>query len=413
MIKLYINESYYLSEDIEAVKKYYPNIDDDMFMYLISLDPTYRGNQSLGKYGKWILNLYNKGKLSDDDVNNITDVLNQFTTYRNRIANKDLNSYKTVADLEDTLANVVDDDSMLTDRQKVRFLKNVKSGKVKVSAEDDYDIVLETPNFIVYVPNTHEASMKLGKGTEWCTAHENPEWYDKYTKDGGKLYIIEDKSTGDKYQYSDSSHDFLDADDCSFPIISLLRQDRELLKFFHKLILDSDIEEPFIYTDTRGGKNRFLSLATNVVIADTVKKIPPFAFQNCEVLEKVTIPDSVTYIDMSAFANCIALKSIVMPDSIDGISTMSFMNCLSLQSVTLSNNIKRIGSVAFSYCKSLNHIFIPETVTYMGNHVFEYCPNLTVHTDNPYVTQYCNENNIPVEPITKKESYYKQRRYRR
>jgi hypothetical protein len=46
----------------------------------------------------------------------------------------------------------------------------------------------------------------------------------------------------------------------------------------------------------------------------------------------------------------------------------------------------------------------------MGNHVFEYCPNLTVHTDNPYVTQYCSENNIPVEPVTKKESYRRRRR---
>ena len=44
-----------LNEDIEAVKKYYPNIDNDTFMKLIALDPTYReGSQSLGKYGKCI-----------------------------------------------------------------------------------------------------------------------------------------------------------------------------------------------------------------------------------------------------------------------------------------------------------------------------------------------------------------------
>ena len=127
MIKLYINESYYLSEDIEAVKKYYPNIDDNMFMKLISLDPTYRGNNSLGKYGKWLLNLYNKNNLSEDEFNEVTPLLNQFTTYRNRIQNKDLNSYKSLDALSDVLASVIDDDSMLTDRQKVRFLKNVKS----------------------------------------------------------------------------------------------------------------------------------------------------------------------------------------------------------------------------------------------------------------------------------------------
>ena len=193
-MKLKVFENRYLLEDIAAVKKYYPSIDDATFMQLIALDPTYRdGSNSLGKYGKWILNLYNKGAISEEDFSEISPLLQQFTTYRNRIQNKDLNSYKSLQELSDTLAAVVDDDSMLSPRQKVRFLKNVKAGRVQISAEDDYDVVLETPQFIVYVPNTHEASMKLGKGTKWCTAHENPEWYNGYTSDGDKkfkLYII-------------------------------------------------------------------------------------------------------------------------------------------------------------------------------------------------------------------------------
>ena len=81
MLKIYINESNeFLNEDIEAVKKYYPNIDDNTFMQLIQLDPTYRGNQSLGKYGKWLLNLYNKGNLPEESFADVTPLLNQFTT---------------------------------------------------------------------------------------------------------------------------------------------------------------------------------------------------------------------------------------------------------------------------------------------------------------------------------------------
>ena len=167
-MKLRIYKENFLNEDIEAVKKYYPNIDDSTFMDLISLDPTYRdGSNSLGKYGKWILNLFKNGKLSKEDFGEITPLLKQFTTYRNRIQNKDLNAYKTIDDLSNILASVVDDDSMLSDRQKLRFLKNVKAGRIKVSAEDDYDAVFEDKDFIVYVPHTHEASMKLGKGTDW------------------------------------------------------------------------------------------------------------------------------------------------------------------------------------------------------------------------------------------------------
>jgi len=155
----------FLCEVIADVKKYYPNIDDDTFMELITLDPTYTGKDSVGKYGKWLLNLYNKGKISENDFDEIPDLLNQFTIYRNRVQNKDLNAYKSLDDLAEILASVIDDDSMLTPRQKVRFLKNVKSGKIQLDASDDFDVVLDTPNFIVYVPNTHEASMKLGKGT--------------------------------------------------------------------------------------------------------------------------------------------------------------------------------------------------------------------------------------------------------
>ena len=225
-----------LQETIADVKKYYPNIPDDIFMELIALDPTFTGKDSVGKYGKWLLNLFNRGKITENDFEEIPELLNQFTTYKNRIQNKDLNSYKTLDDLAETLASVVDDMSMLTPSQKTKFLKRVKSGKIKVDKSDDYDIVLDTPNFIVYVPNTHEASMKLGKGTEWCTAHENPEWYNKYTKNGRKLYIIKNKKTGECWQYSDENGDFLDQDDEKFDIVKLMKCDERLSKFFEKFL---------------------------------------------------------------------------------------------------------------------------------------------------------------------------------
>ena len=95
----------YLNEDIAGVKKYYPNIPDDVFMTLISLDPTYRdGSGSLGKYGKWILNLYKNGELNEQDFGEITPLLNQFNIYKNRIQNTDLLSYKTIDALSQELA---------------------------------------------------------------------------------------------------------------------------------------------------------------------------------------------------------------------------------------------------------------------------------------------------------------------
>lgn len=521
MIKLYIKETFSMNEDIEAVKKYYPNIDDDTFMQLIQLDPTYRGNQSLGKYGKWILNLYNKGNLSTDDMNSITDVLNQFTTYRNRIHNKDLNSYKSLSDLEDILATVVDDDSMLTDRQKLRFLKNVKAGRTKISAEDDYDVVLETPNFIVYVPNTHEASMKLGNGTKWCTAHENPDWYNKYTKDNSKLYIVKNKKTGERWQYSDLEGDFLDEDDDEFNIWKLMQQDEKLSKFFEKffgvdyynfdgtwvydgneipeqpklditeIIIDKNVtkieENAFCYckrltsvyipnsvieigdgafkycsslesidipnsvtkigdwafkccsnlisinipnsvTEIGGNAFYYCYNLTSINIPNSVTEIRAYTFSRCENLTSVNIPNSVTEIRDNAFSECKSLTSINIPDSVTKIEESVFSRCYNLTSINIPNSVTEIGSSTFSYCesltsinipnsvteiaaaiffdcKSLKSINIPNSVTKIGYNAFKDCNNLVVYTNNNYVKDYCNKNNIPTKPLNNNESF--------
>jgi hypothetical protein len=388
----------YLYEDIDAVRKYYPNIDDSTFMDLIALDPTYRNNNSLGKYGKWILNLYNKGAISEDDFSEIPSLLNQFTTYRNRVQNKDLNSYKSISDLESILAQVVDDDSMLTDRQKLRFLKKVKSGKTKVDAADDYDVVLETPKFIVYVPNTHEASMFLGKGTDWCTAHENPDWYNNYTENGHKLYIIKDKNTGERWQYSDKNEDFLDENDEQFDIPSLMHKDEKLSKFF-KQFLGVDyynFDGTWIYTG-QPIPNDLVEYVENIIIAEGVTDIGMYAFYQCN-LTSITIPNSVISIGEGAFCHCSNLENITIPSSIIRIGNEAFYYCSSLKSIVIPNSVISIGKGAFSSCFNLKSITIPDSVTSIGIGAFKNCQRLTVYTDNDYVIQYCDENNIETKP---------------
>lgn len=366
---------YKLNEAIEDIKKYYPNIPDDIFLQLIELDPTYRsGSSSAGKYGKWLLNLYNKGNLSEEDFSEVTPLLNQFTTYRNRIQNKDLNSYKSLDALADTLTSVIDDDSMLTPRQKVRFLKNVKSGKIKTNAEDDYDVVLDTPKFIVYVPNTHEASMNLGKGTDWCTAHENPEWYNHYTKNNGKLYIIKDKNTGERWQYSDSTEDFLDENDEEFDITNLLSQDTKLSAFFAKF-MGYDVGKPYVY-DGHYIPDELRNLITNIIVDDTVDIIDEDAFSYMRNLTNIQLPINLNVIDDSAFESCRSLKSIDIPSNVAIIGRDCFSDCSSLKNVDMSFGLSKIYSAAFAECTSLTSLQIPDTVTAIGEYAFYKCTNL-------------------------------------
>ena len=375
-----------LYEAIVDVKKYYPNIDDDTFMELIGLDPTYTGKDSVGKYGKWLLNLYNRGKISENDFKEITPLLNQFTTYRNRIQNKDLNAYKTLDDLAEILASVVDDMSMLTPSQKTKFLKRVKSGKIKVDKSDDYDVVLDTPNFIVYVPNTHEASMKLGKDTEWCTAHENPEWYNSYTAGGYKLYIVKNKKTGEKWQYSDKDGDFLDQDDEEFDIPELICQDEKLSEFFETLIgIDyANFDGTWIY-DGRKIPDSYKEMITTIIINDNITSISEDdELYECYRLTTVSIPNSVTIIDDGTFSGCMLLKNINIP-----------------------NSVTSIGEDVFDCCASLTSINIPNSITNIGIDAFRRCSKLTVYTDNEYVVEYCNENNVSVKPLSAKNESLK------
>lgn len=421
-----------LNETLEDIKKYYPNVPDNIFMKLITLDPTYRiGSDSAGKYGKWILNLYNRGKIDENDFDEVTLLLNQFTTYRNRITNKDLNSYKTLQDLSDVLSQVIDDDSMLTPSQKTKFLKRVKSGKIKVDKSDDYDVVLDTPNFVVYVPNTHEASMKLGKGTEWCTAHENPDHYNAYTKNGYKLYIIRNKKTGERWQYSDGTDDFLDQEDLSFDVPSLMKEDKELSKFFSQFLgVDyCTFDGTYIYTG-KPISSYIRPLITKIVIDRNIEEIDSYAFHNCKnlvditippnikiirdnafgqcsKLTHITIPNTVDYIDDDAFALCSKLKDVVMSNNVTEIAAETFYNCYSLTNINLPDNITYIGSCAFQRCGKLKSLVIPNTVTKIGYDAFADCDNLTIYTDNEYVIDYCEDNYIEVKPLSPKNESYK------
>jgi hypothetical protein len=392
MIKLFISEDY-LQEALNDIKKYYPNIDDEMFMTLINLDPTYRGNDSAGKYGKWLLNLYNKGNLSEEEFEEVTPLLNQFTTYRNRVQNKDLNSYKSLDALSDVLASVIDDDSMLTDRQKLRFLKNVKSGKIKTNAENDYETVYNDSDWIVCVPHTHEASMKLGKGTEWCTAHENPEWYETYTYEDGEefsLYIMKNKHTGERFQYCDNyyrgtayqAYPFMDESDTEVDEFEFMVNCDDVdfknflnglnPEFFKNIRYANDL---IIEDDTVVGTADYFE--PDVIIPDDVMYIGEQAFYKSDSINSVYISCGVEQIEFSAFSRS-TLKKIDLDDAhnLSYIGFNAFKYCEDLQTIINLPNVEFIGDGAFA-SSEITQVYIGDTIAVIGKEAFFNCGNLT------------------------------------
>lgn len=161
----------------------------------------------------------------------------------------------------------------------------------------------------------------------------------------------------------------------------------------------------------------FCNSLASITIPDSVTKIGKRAFSFCKSLTSITIPDSVTSIGNGAFSNCSSLKSITIPDSVKEIGGGAFYNCKSLTSITIPNDVTEIKPGTFSYCDSLTSITVPDSVNSIGNYVFYFCENLasitipngvtsigddvfyrcvslTVHTNNEYVIEYCEKNNI-------------------
>ncbi len=67
-----------LNEGIEDIKKYFPKLDEKSLRKLISLDPTYKGREQLGKYGQWIIRLFYNNIKNIERKKQFNELLQQY-----------------------------------------------------------------------------------------------------------------------------------------------------------------------------------------------------------------------------------------------------------------------------------------------------------------------------------------------
>ena len=208
-VKELLFEQYLLEASLDDIyTKYYSNIPQDEFWQIIKADPTYneQKSQKMGKYGKWLLNLYKQGKLKKEDLYKASDYLSYFVKYYNKVTEKDINK---ISDLP-SLYNVIKSFKEASENgEEIATSKSDEVRRIKDGAEKVY----EDNQWLVVVPHTQEASCYYGKNTQWCTAAtKGHNMFNQYNNEG-PLFINIRKTDDKKFQFHFESNSFMDETD--------------------------------------------------------------------------------------------------------------------------------------------------------------------------------------------------------
>lgn len=232
-----------LTEDIASTREKYAEIPDETFNELIGMDPTFdKSKDKVGTYGKWILDKFKAGTVTESDFGHIKDCLSRFDDNKKNLKVKDIYKFKTLSDID---AYLNDNGSYveLTDRQLDRERRKEKQAGwdalKDVSLEDESEYMGRHGNYDVYVPLTYQASCKLGEGASWCTADPtSDDYYNRYLRSyGGKYYIfININNPKDKYQLHAESGQFNSIGNVDIEPSDNICSDTEAMKFAYDVV---------------------------------------------------------------------------------------------------------------------------------------------------------------------------------
>ena len=160
----------------------------------------------------------------------------------------------------------------------------------------------------------------------------------------------------------------------------------------------------------------------SVIRDKEVKRIAPYAFEDCNVLKRITIPSTLTGIGEQSFTSCSALESIevdksnstyssekgvlfskdktslyvypsnkldetyTIPNRVTYVYSFAFFVNKNIKNITIPENVEAIGKAAFFGCENIERIMIPKNVESIGSAAFSSCRSLKtidVAKDNP------------------------------
>jgi len=217
----------------EIYKKYYSKIPYDTFISIVQSDPQSKVKNNtierIGKYGKLLISMYQKGGLKLEDLDKAKEYLDY--VYKHNVA-VEVNKIKELGDIYELVKQYI-----IEDRKTLIEV-------LKALPENEYDLLFNGNEWIIYHPKTERAGCYLGYNTEWCTTWGplslNPKHKDRSNRFqsysvSGPLYILINKQNPDyKFQFHFESNQYMDKDDRRIDTKKFLKDEtnKEIFRFF-------------------------------------------------------------------------------------------------------------------------------------------------------------------------------------
>ena len=228
-------------EDLHA--KYFPKMDREEFYSIIKADPQTKveadGNVSkVGRYSQMMLNIFRKKGFEIEDLAKLTEYLD--IVYKHNIV-LDNSKIKSLGDVYELVKGYIAQEA--TDFNAV----------LSVLPANEYKVLHDGEQWIIYQPLTEKAACYLGFGTEWCTAwgpystnkryRDRTNHFNRHNQQGPLFILVSKQDPLLKYQYHFESKQFMNAADRPIAPNSLTGEYPELLYFFFPSLIKEVSEE--------------------------------------------------------------------------------------------------------------------------------------------------------------------------
>ena len=116
-------------------------------------------------------------------------------------------------------------------------------------------------------------------------------------------------------------------------------------------------------------ENEVKPLLKGVVIPESIKNIPMYAFKGFTGLKSIEFKGNIEEINDYAFYKC-GFEEITIPDAVTYIGNYAFYGCKNLTKVVIGDNLEIIDTYAFAECGNLKNVNLPESLTAVKNYAF-------------------------------------------